>query len=121
MLDARRMEVYMAAYAADLSVLYPPAAVVVDEAVPHTLPPGPRLYCGDGLAKCQHLLQRPGDLYFPQQLSSAAGMAQLAWQHWQARQFVPLHSYSPNYLKPVRLTQPAGGQQPTSPAEENKD
>lgn len=106
MLDARRMEVYWAAYTAGLEEKTPAAALVVEADVHSHLPAGPLLYVGDGVAKCAHLLARPGDLLLPHATSSAAGLATAAWLHQQAGHTQDVHAFAPDYLKPVRITTP---------------
>lgn len=100
MIDARRMEVYMAVYADDLSLIDEVKAVVVDEDFLQTLEGSTSMvFCGNGVEKCADLLRQHPKMELTDVLSSAAFMADIAYEKFNNQQFEDLAYFEPFYLK----------------------
>jgi tRNA threonylcarbamoyladenosine biosynthesis protein TsaB len=108
LLDARRDEVYTAAYSAELVESTPTEAVVVDAgSFAEELAAGPVLFLGDGALKVQALLAPyPNAHFYPHLLCSAASLGTLAWARYQAGQFDAAIPYEPFYLKSYNVGPP---------------
>jgi len=106
MIDARRMEVYMALFDQDLNLKVPVKAQILDE---HTfdefLNDYQVLIFGDGADKCKGLYTA-SEFLFKEHVNSAADMTLLAYQAYQAQNFVDLAYFEPFYLKDFIATQP---------------
>jgi tRNA threonylcarbamoyladenosine biosynthesis protein TsaB len=97
MIDARRMEVFAAIYASDLTIVKPISADVLDE---NSYEQFGSLVCfGDGAEKMKDLWEnRP--IQFDLDLHpSASGQVTLAYQKYQAQQFEDVAYFEPFYLK----------------------
>jgi tRNA threonylcarbamoyladenosine biosynthesis protein TsaB len=96
MLDARRMEVYLAMYTQSGDCTLPVCAFVVDEAWASSLPANAVLF-GDGSEKCKVLGNNFAvlDHVYP----SAAMMAEEAERKFGLANFVDLAYFEPFYLK----------------------
>ena len=103
MIDARRMEVYAASYADDGSCLKAAAPIEVD-AEPHAFE-GPAQFIGDGARKCEPLLAGEGRSFLEAWPLARDG-AFLAEASFKAKQFLPLGSYEPNYIKAFKAGAP---------------
>jgi tRNA threonylcarbamoyladenosine biosynthesis protein TsaB len=102
MIDARRMEVFAAVYDAQLQVVQPTRAVVLDEnSFAELLQEYSVVFFGDGAAKCRPLLNPCPNAHFPDQLiePSARTVGLLASEAYAAGQFEDLASFEPYYLK----------------------
>lgn len=108
MLDARRMEVYCAAYDAQGKELSPIRAQVVEaDTFRAELDPGRVIFCGDGAEKCRELLEvHPHALVLGQALPLAQDAGPRLFQRFQAEQFEDLTTFEPFYLKNFRATKP---------------
>ena len=109
MIDARRMEVFTAVYDAQLQLVQPTQAVVLDEnSFADLLRESPVVFFGDGAAKCHPLLGAHPNAYFPNQLiePSARTVGMLASKAYVAGQFEDLASFEPYYLKDFVGTTP---------------
>lgn len=107
MIDARRMEVYTAAFDAANEPLTAAAPLIVEE---HTfaeeLAKGtPLILCGNGAAKCQKILPNEGILY-SNVVCSAAHLLPLALRAFELEAFEDVAYYDPLYLKPPNITTP---------------
>lgn len=105
MIDARRMEVYMAMYDEDLKVVQEPYAAVIEASIFDTfLAEGTHLILGgNGAAKCEAVLTHP-HLHFTPVLAAAQNSIPLAYQAFQEEAFVDLAYVEPFYLKPPNIT-----------------
>lgn len=101
MIDARRMEVYTAFYNSELSAISQIAPLILEEdslskeAQNHKL-----ILTGDGCAKCIELFSQQENIHiFPEILSSAKGMIQLAEEKFNSQDFEDVAYFEPFYLK----------------------
>lgn len=103
MLDARRMEVYSAAFDKDGLRLADNAAVVVDADFTVRYGSGEYLLVGDGAAKTEDILASNPDVHFSDHLASASHMGKLAVRKYKSGEFVDVAYWEPNYTKPVNI------------------
>jgi tRNA threonylcarbamoyladenosine biosynthesis protein TsaB len=59
----------------------------------------PILFVGDGVAKWAAICQHPNARFLPGVLPRAEEVGELAWQLFEAGEFVDLAYWTPNYLK----------------------
>jgi len=98
--DARRMEVYSAVFDAELNLLEPTKAVVIDnDSYSNFLEQGKVIFLGPGAEKCVDTLTHPNALFDLETEVSAHGMIQLAEANYQQKDFVNLAYFEPFYLK----------------------
>lgn len=107
MIDARRMEVYTAAFDATNEQLTEASPVIVEE---HTFDKQiakgiPIILCGNGAAKCQKVLPREG-IQYSNVICSAAHLLPLALLAYEREDFEEVAYYDPFYLKPPNITTP---------------
>ncbi len=107
MIDARRMDVYLAVYGPEAQLLEPPRPQRLQA---HTfdalLEKGkPLVFAGNGAAKYRPLVAHPL-VRFLELRSSAAHLAPLACQRYEAQQFESLAHFTPEYVKPPHITTP---------------
>lgn len=99
MIDARRMEVFSAVYAATGERLGPIAPVVVDEgSFAGQRADGPVLFIGDGAAKCLPLLGGQGHRFVECQ-PKAVALAAAAEKAYNEKRFEDIAYFEPLYLK----------------------
>ena len=99
MIDARRMEVYCALYDPQGNPLTECTNLIVDENSFAAERPQKRiLFCGNGAAKCQPLLQGTNSL-FSSSGASARNLISPAYRRWQRQQFEDVAYFEPFYLK----------------------
>ena len=100
MIDARRMEVYYALLAYDLSVVHDTRAQVVDG---HTfaglLKNKKIIFFGDGADKCRQVIRGCNALFVEGILPSARGMVQEATEKFGRKEFADVAYFEPFYLK----------------------
>lgn len=101
MIDARRMEVYCAQFAPDITEVKAPEAVVVDpDSFAALLKTQPVLFSGDGMPKCRALLEQfPNARFTEKGMPSAAHLARPAEQYFREARFADLAYCEPFYLK----------------------
>lgn len=101
MIDARRMEVYCAAYDAGLGSLLPVQAVVLDAETIHKFHFDASVYFfGDGMPKAKTLLQNiPGSAFLDEIRPSASHMVQPALDKYRSGYFEDAAYFEPYYLK----------------------
>lgn len=100
MIDARRMEVYCLVSDAQLQVIQPPAATVVDEdSFMELLERGPVLFFGNGAEKCRSVVRHPNAAFVDGIFPSASMLGVLADRKFAQRQFEDLVTFKPFYLK----------------------
>lgn len=109
MMDARRMEVYTAAYDMSLQPVMPPQALVLDDTSYADLTDGSRkvLFFGNGSDKARPLLEsRPGAIFVPDIIPLAANMLPLAERALVAGNVLDTAYAVPLYLKEFQATTP---------------
>jgi tRNA threonylcarbamoyladenosine biosynthesis protein TsaB len=100
MIDARRMEVYCAAYDKDLNEMLPVSAKIIEtESFSYLLERGKVFFIGDGAEKCKNILSSPNAVFVGNIFPSASFMASLSEEHFNAGKFENLAMYEPFYLK----------------------
>jgi tRNA threonylcarbamoyladenosine biosynthesis protein TsaB len=101
MIDARRMEVYTALYAADLKPLSPVHALILDEeSILHFKEYSSISFFGDGMEKAKTLLSSMENVRLIDGIRpSARWMGSLAYEKFQAQQFEDIAYFEPYYLK----------------------
>lgn len=106
MIDARRMEVYMALFDQDLSVVEPVKAQILDE---HTFDAYPATHeiniFGDGAEKCKSLYQGAQFVFSPH-VNSATDLSSIAHEKFLIQDFEDLAYFEPYYLKDFIATKP---------------
>ena len=107
MIDARRMEVYTAVYAADGQRLTDVAPVIVEsiESLGIPTPSDGILFIGDGVSKCEAVLSGPGR-WFRQECPSAEAMKKPALRELNAGYLRDTAYFEPFYLKDFIATKP---------------
>ena len=107
MLNARRMEVYMAWYNRQRQQVSPLSATVITEtsfakeSQKHSL-----LFIGEGAVKCQSILSLPNLSFFTNVLPSAKHMGTLSLEKFFKKQFEDVAYFEPIYLKDFIATSP---------------
>jgi len=101
MIDARRMEVYTALYDANLNVVAPVTASIIDESSFSEILAGNIVYfAGDGAEKCRTLLEaNPNARVLKQEVVSAANMALICNEAYINNLFEDVAYFEPYYLK----------------------
>lgn len=109
LIDARRMEVYMALFDPNGNAVRQTSAEIIDE---HTFAPllltNQVVFFGDGAAKIEQLYpENPRAIFIPDFLNSAAFQPALALAKFNHSVFETLHTFEPFYLKEFFSPQPA--------------
>lgn len=100
MFDARRLEVYSAIFDADLNLVEPTQAVVIDgNSYKQYLENSSILFIGPGANKCVEFIGDNNAQFNLEIQVNAEGMAQLAEEAFVAKNFVDLAYFEPFYLK----------------------
>lgn len=100
MLDARRMEVYMARYdALGVKLSEPEAAVIDEHSFESQLADTSLYFCGNGMPKCQPILSKYPNAHFVDFKISAKYMLPTALEKWRKGAFVDTAYFEPFYLK----------------------
>lgn len=100
MIDARRMEVYTAAYSEQMNMVNPTAAVIVDGDSFSYLPQDKTVcFCGDGVKKCRTFIDIPRAVFLPDVYPSARAMGGVAFSRYGAKHFEDTAYFEPYYLK----------------------
>jgi tRNA threonylcarbamoyladenosine biosynthesis protein TsaB len=99
MIDARRMEVYLAGYDWTLNKVIETIPVILDEHFKDTLEPKFKYYTGgNGALKISESMGYPIEI-LPNIDFSALNIGPLAWEHFKAKNFVSVSDFEPVYLK----------------------
>lgn len=108
MIDARRMEVYTAAYNPALEAILEPQAMILDEhSFEHLLEQGYTLVLmGNGSDKARQVLSRDGVLFIEGIKPVAVDMLALAERAYRAGDFIDVAYSTPLYLKEFQATKP---------------
>ena len=100
MVDARRMEVYTAAYDFRLDALIPPKAMIITEDSFKELPKDRQIwFMGDGAAKTRDVIKQPNAHWMDDVLPMAADMVALAEKSFREKDFLDLAYSVPFYIK----------------------
>lgn len=100
MVDARRMEVYTAAYDFRLDALIPPKAMIITEDSFKDLPHDRQIwFMGDGAAKTRDVIKLPNAHWMDDVLPMAADMVALAEKSFREKDFLDLAYSVPFYIK----------------------
>jgi len=100
MLDARRMEVYLAVYDAALQIKQDVVAeIVTAESCAEMLSERKLIFFGDGAEKCRTTITHENALFVENLNPSASYMPVLAEKYWAARIFEDTAYFEPFYLK----------------------
>lgn len=105
MIDARRMEVYMALYDSYLNTVEEVKAEILEEHSFATWSTKTLVLFGDGAEKAK-ALYRSEQVQFVPHVNSAQDLTGLAFQKFLAKQFEDLAYFEPYYLKDFVATQP---------------
>jgi len=107
MIDARRMEVYMRGFDANMQSIFPVGAVILAEnTFDEWLPSGEKIVlCGSGAEKSK-TLYHDKHFVFIETIFSSKHLVGLGLQAFQQKEFVELDSHTPFYLKPPNITMP---------------
>jgi tRNA threonylcarbamoyladenosine biosynthesis protein TsaB len=108
MIDARRMEVYTAAYDFAFTELMKPAPLILDEnSYADLLATGrPVLFFGNGSDKAKDIIKAPNATFVPEVVPVAVDMIALAELKHSRREFLDLAYSVPTYLKDFQATKP---------------
>lgn len=107
MIDARRMEVYTAAWNMQLTRLNQNEAKIITEDTIEEFATDTHFYlCGNGSTKCKTLLHAENITYIDNCYTSAKYMGVLAYNAYKANQFEDIAYFEPNYLKEYYTTTP---------------
>jgi tRNA threonylcarbamoyladenosine biosynthesis protein TsaB len=100
MLDARRMEVYVAVFSADNKAAREIKAEIIDaHSFSDYLEKGNVYFLGDGAPKCQPILTHKNAIFVADKFPSAKEMATLSFEKFQQHQFEDVAYFEPFYLK----------------------
>ena len=110
MIDARRMEVYMRGFDAEMKDIFTVGAVILTEnTFDEWLPYGKKIVlCGSGVEKSK-TLYKGKDFVFMDDTFSSKHLVGLGLQAFQQKEFVDIASHTPFYLKPPNITMPKKG------------
>lgn len=106
MIDARRMEVYLAVYDFNLSPIEDVKAVILDEHSFDSFSEFTLIFFGDGAEKSKALYSDPLRYRFEAHVNSAADMTSLAFEKFTKGEVEDLAYFEPFYLKDFMVTQP---------------
>lgn len=103
LIDARRMEVYMAVFDSELKFVKDIQPLILDEgAFLDELALGEVHFLGDGSEKLKGLVKHP-NAYFHPFRNSAKSVGELAYEKYKQEDFADLAYLEPNYLKEFRV------------------
>ncbi len=99
LIDARRMEVFMALFNNQLHSIKLPQALVLDEtSFADVIEKQPVVFSGSGRKKLSNILQHENAVYIDVQ-HNATNMIDIAWQQFAAKKFSDVAYSDPFYLK----------------------
>lgn len=106
MVDARRMEVFTAAYDFSLKPLTAPGPMILDEnSFSDLLNQGKKLYFfGDGAEKAKKVISHPNAHWIDGLLPQAKDMMALSEKALREKDFIDIAYSTPNYLKQYQTT-----------------
>jgi tRNA threonylcarbamoyladenosine biosynthesis protein TsaB len=103
MIDARRMEVYTAAFDAQLNVLLPEQPMVLNSNSFSELCLKKTIFFGSGAKKLKSIRPEINEVFY---VSSASHLIQPALQLFRKNEFADLAYFEPNYIKPFYSPKP---------------
>ena len=108
MIDARRMEVFTAAYDFGLNELIKPEPMILNEnSFSEILSSGrPVLFFGDGSGKASEVIKAPNATFIPDVVPLAVDMIALSERDFALRKFIDTAYSTPLYLKEFQATKP---------------
>ncbi len=108
MIDARRMEVFTAAYDFGLAELRKPGPMILDaDSYADLVATGrPVLLFGEGSGKAAEVIKAPNVMHVPDVVPLAVDMVALAERAFHRRDFLDLAYSTPLYLKEFQATKP---------------
>ncbi len=108
MVDARRMEVYTAAYDFALEALMPQQPLILDEnSYSEVLSQGrPVLFFGNGSDKAKDVIKAGNAVFVPDIVPLAVDMIALSERAYSQRDFIDTAYSVPNYIKDFQATKP---------------
>lgn len=107
MIDARRMEVYTAAYDMWLKPLMEPQPLILTtESYADLLDRGPLLFMGNGVDKAREVITHPNARFVEGIVPLATDMLALSEKAFRARSFLDTAYSTPEYLKEFQGTKP---------------
>lgn len=100
MIDARRKEVYTAAYDFALTHILPPAPLILDNNSYSTIPAEKKvIFIGDGAGKARDVINRPNVVWYPDVYPMAQDMTALSEKYFREGRFADTAYAVPEYLK----------------------
>jgi tRNA threonylcarbamoyladenosine biosynthesis protein TsaB len=107
MIDARRMEVFTAAYDFALNELMPAGPLILDEnSFAELLNKGKVYFMGDGAAKAVNVIKHPNARFIEGILPMAKDMLALSEKAFREEDFLDIAYSVPKYLKEYQTTTP---------------
>lgn len=107
MIDARRMEVYCAIFNTNMDIIEQPHPKIIDETSFITfLNSAPVYFLGDGINKCQPIIQHKNAHFIGGIMPSAAEVGKIAHNKFNEQKFENLTLYEPSYLKEFQAIKP---------------
>ena len=108
MIDARRMEVYTAAYDFALQEVMPQQPLILDENSYADVLAANRkvLFFGNGSDKAKDVIKAPNAVFVPEIVPLAIDMIALAERAYSQRDFIDIAYSVPNYIKDFQATKP---------------
>ncbi|UKT65129.1 tRNA (adenosine(37)-N6)-threonylcarbamoyltransferase complex dimerization subunit type 1 TsaB [Pedobacter mucosus] len=107
MIDARRMEVYTALFDANLNIIQPTSAKIIDEnSFSEILKFNLAAFIGDGAAKCAEILNNKNSIFDNANYNSTKYMSVLSNAAFVNKKFEDVAYFEPFYLKDFVVTQP---------------
>lgn len=107
MLDARRMEVYTAAYNFALEPLIEPSPLILDRESYRNLPEDKEVwFFGNGSDKAKEVITHPNARYMDDVRPTASAMIALAEKYFRENRFIDTAYSTPVYLKEYQATVP---------------
>jgi tRNA threonylcarbamoyladenosine biosynthesis protein TsaB len=110
MIDARRMEVYSAAFNLKNEFINDVQAEVIDEnSYRDLLEERPVVFLGNGAKKCQGIINHPNAMFLDEIDVSAYKMIALSHNQFMKKNYEDVAYFEPFYLKDFRATTPKKG------------
>lgn len=107
MIDARRMEVYTAAYNAALEAVVEPQAMILDEnSFASVLANHKVVFMGNGSTKARDVIKHPNAMFIDGIKPVALEMTALAEKAFREKNFIDVAYSTPLYLKEFQATTP---------------